>query len=236
MVSIWVDAVAYAGAAFTLVGASRKTMISLRGFAIGSNLCSLVYAAVMGIWPSLAVACILLPFNIRRLVEMRRLVHKVEEAAKGDLSLDWLRPFMDRRRHPEGEILFRKGDAPDRLYFVLSGTLRLVETGREIGPGELLGEIALFTPEHRRTMTVACVADCELLSISEAELRQLCYQNPAFSFHLLRLVTRRLSGDVKRLEAEPGRDGTGARWRVRSAPPAAADADPLPLAGEARRL
>jgi CRP/FNR family transcriptional regulator, cyclic AMP receptor protein len=232
MGTVWVDAVAYLGAALTLVGASRKTMISLRSFAIGSNLCSLVYAATMGIWPSLVVACILLPFNIRRLVEMRRLVHRVEEAAKGDLSLDWLRPFMDRKRHEAGEILFRKGDAPDRLYFVLSGTLRLVEIGRALGPGELLGEIALFTPEHRRTMTVACVTDCELLSISEAELRQLCYQNPGFSFHLLRLVTRRLSGDVKRLEAEPGRGAKEAQWRVRSTPPLATNDEqgglPLP--------
>jgi hypothetical protein len=196
-----VDAVGYLGAATTLIGASRKTMISLRAFAIGSNLCSLVYAAACGIWPSLVVSAVLLPFNIHRLVEMRRLIRRVEAAAKGDLSLDWLRPFMDRSRHPAGEVLFRKGDDPDRMFFVLSGTLRLVEIGREVGPGELLGEIALFSPEHKRTMTVACAADCELLSISESSLRQLCHQNPAFSFHLMRLIARRLTGDVRRLEA-----------------------------------
>jgi hypothetical protein len=196
------DVVGYVGAALTLIGASRKTMISLRAFAIGSNVCSLIYAAANGIWPSLIVAAILLPFNVMRLIEMRRLVRRVEEAAKGDLSLEWLRPFMNRSRHPAGAILFRKGDASDRMYFILSGTLRLVEIGREIGPGELLGEISLFSPEHRRTMTVACAADCELLSITEADLRQLCHQNPAFAFHLLRLVTRRLTGDVRRLESE----------------------------------
>jgi CRP-like cAMP-binding protein len=232
MSGIWVDAVAYAGAALTLIGASRKTMISLRCFSIGSNVCSLVYAACMGIWPSLAVSCILLPFNVQRLLEMRRLIHRVETAAKGDLSLDWLRPFMDRRRHAAGEILFRKGDPSDRMYFVLSGTLRLVEIGRALGPGELLGEISLFTPEHRRTMTVACVTDCELLSIAEHELRQLCYQNPAFSFHLLRLVTRRLSGDVQRLEAAPAAKGAG--WRVRSVPAAAANDELSPLPDSTR--
>src|SRR5919199_583199 len=125
------DVVGYVGAALTLVGASRKTMISLRAFAIGSNVCSLVFAAANGIWPSLLVASILLPFNIVRLVEMRRLVRRVEEAAKGDLSLEWLRPFMDRSRHPAGAILFHKGDASDRMYFTLSGTLRLVEIGRD---------------------------------------------------------------------------------------------------------
>ncbi|HEY0524403.1 MAG TPA: cyclic nucleotide-binding domain-containing protein [Stellaceae bacterium] len=199
--SVWVDAVGYLGAATTLIGASRKTMISLRAFAIGSNLCSLVYAVACGVWPSLVVNAVLLPFNIHRLIEMRRLVRRVEAAAKGDLSLDWLRPFMDRSSHPAGEVLFRKGDDPDRMYFILSGTLSLVEIGREVGPGELLGEIALFSPEHKRTMTVACAADCELLSISEASLRQLCHQNPAFSFHLMRLIARRLTGDVRRLEA-----------------------------------
>jgi CRP/FNR family transcriptional regulator, cyclic AMP receptor protein len=231
MSAIWVDAVAYAGAALTLIGASRKTMISLRCFSIGSNLCSLVYAGLMGIWPSVVVSCILLPFNVQRLLEMRRLVAKVEAAASSDLSLDWLRPFMDRRRHAAGETLFRKGDPSERMYFVLSGTLRLVEIGREIGPGELLGEISLFTPEHRRTMSVACVTDCELLSIGEGELRQLCYQNPAFSFHLMRLITRRLSGDVQRLEAAPASRRPG--WRVRSEP-AAPDEAPLPLPGAAR--
>ena len=39
----------------------------------------------------------------------------------------------------------------------------------------------------------------ELLWIDEAELAQLCFQNPGMAFHLLRLITARLIGNMERL-------------------------------------
>jgi CRP/FNR family cyclic AMP-dependent transcriptional regulator len=145
--------------------------------------------------------------NVWRLVEMRRLVRKVELAAAGDLSLDWLRPWMKPVRCPADQILFRYGDRADRLYFVVSGQLVLDEIGRDIGPGSLFGEIGLFSAERTRTKTVRCVTDAELLWISESDLARLCYQNPAVTFHLLRLITNRLIDDVTRLERSRARAG-----------------------------
>jgi CRP-like cAMP-binding protein len=69
-----------------------------------------------------------------------------------------------------------------------------------LGPGEVVGEIAMFSPTRRRTRTIVAETDARLLSIGESELKQLYYQNPHFGFYLIQLVTRRLVANVERLE------------------------------------
>ena len=63
---------------------------------------------------------------------------------------------------PSGSILFRQGEHSDDVYFVLSGRLRAItEAGNEtrvlgeIGRGETVGELALFTGEPRSASIVA---------------------------------------------------------------------------------
>lgn len=49
-------------------------------------------------------------------MQMLRLIRRVETAAKSDLSLEWLRPFMKETRRSAGDILFKRGDYADRLF------------------------------------------------------------------------------------------------------------------------
>jgi CRP/FNR family cyclic AMP-dependent transcriptional regulator len=133
---------------------------------------------------------------------MVRLVRRVEAAAKGDLSVEWLKPFMTKARYAAGDILFCRGEGGDRLFFILDGELLVEESNNVLQAGDLFGEIALFSPTHQRTQTARCLSDVELLSITEKNLAQVCYQNPAVSFHLLRLITARLLADVGRMETE----------------------------------
>ncbi len=195
-------AAAALGAALVLAGSFVKTMIPLRSLAVGSNIGFLVYGALLPSLPMLVLQALLLPVNIYRAIEMVQLTRRVKSAAEArDTSGLWLRPYMKRRRLAAGDMLFNKGDEADHLYMLASGQVELVEIGVVLVPGRIFGEIAFFAPDRRRTMSARAVEPCELLSIDGATVRQLYYQNPEFGFELIGLVARRLSSDVRRLEA-----------------------------------
>ena len=63
------------------------------------------------------------------------------------------------------DVLFSEGSPGDGLFLIVSGRLQAIQTSaggeerilREMGPGEVLGEIALITGENR-TATVPAIA------------------------------------------------------------------------------
>jgi len=127
---------------------------------------------------------------------MKRLVARVKEASRGDFEVEALLPFMTPERHKQGHILFQVGDPSDRMYLIQSGAIRLVEFDRRLGKGELLGEIGILSPRGARTATAMCEEDTELVAITQDKVLQLYYQNPEFGFFLVRLVTKRLLGNL----------------------------------------
>jgi hypothetical protein len=197
----WIELSGYAASLLVFTSFYMRRMIPLRSVAIASNLAFIVFGYGTGTMPVLILHLLLLPMNLWRTFEILRLTRRVESAAKGDLSLDWLKPFMRSVRQPAGHTLFRLGDPADRLFYVVDGAVALEEIGTRLGPGDIFGEIALFSAERRRTLSARCATDCELLWIGEAELQQLCYQNPAMAFHLLRLITNRLLRNLARAES-----------------------------------
>lgn len=191
----------YLASALVLATFWMRTMIPLRLTALGSNVAFITYGFLGGLMPIMVLHLLLLPLNVYRAVEMVRLLRRVRLAARGDLSLNWLRPYMKTAHYPDGHVLFRKGDEADRLFLVVQGEVRLTELEHRLVTGEIVGEIGLFSPERRRTQTAVCVGRSELLWIDDTELAQLCHQNPGMAFHLIRLITARLIANIARLEA-----------------------------------
>ncbi|MEO8312615.1 MAG: cyclic nucleotide-binding domain-containing protein, partial [Caldimonas sp.] len=101
-----------------------------------------------------------------------------------------------------GDVLFRLGDEAEHLYILVEGRIDFVEIDASLGPGQMFGEIAFFSPERRRTATAICGVDCVLLSIDQSTVRQLYFQNPGFGFEIVGLVAGRLSADVARLRGQ----------------------------------
>jgi CRP/FNR family transcriptional regulator, cyclic AMP receptor protein len=167
-------------------------------------LTSLVYG-VLGPSPvALFTAGVLLPLNLWRAVEVTRLTRHVQRAGvEADMAGLWLKPYMRGRKLKAGQLLFAKGDRADHLYMLVSGRAELVEIGRPLEAGRIFGEIALFTPEQTRTQSVRAIDDCTLLEISDATVRALFYQSPAFGFHLIELLAMRLGADVRRAQQQP---------------------------------
>lgn len=185
----WPTLVGYAAAAVNLATFSMRTMIPLRVMGILANLFYVTYGFFGGVYPALVLHVILLPLNIVRLRQMRQLVRKVAEASRGDLSMDWLKPFMTGRKYRKGEVVFRKNDVAE-MFYTVSGRFRLVELGIQVPVGQVIGELGLLASENRRTQTLECIEDGDVLTIGYGSVEQLYYQNPKFGFYFLRLATQ----------------------------------------------
>lgn len=200
----WIELAGYAASALVFLTFYMKTMIPLRVIGIVSNVAFMTYGLGDRLYPVFILHAILLPLNCIRLVQMRALIRKVRDASQGDLSMEWLIPFMRRRSGRKGEVLFRKSDPATELYVVLSGSLRLVDVAVTVGPGSVLGEIGVFAPTRQRMDTAICEADVELGVMDNDKVLQLYHQNPSFGVYLIRLVIQRLLDDYAKLrDASP---------------------------------
>lgn len=197
-----VEIVGYLGVGFVFVSFSMKTMIPLRVISITSNVVLIGYGFAGAVYPVLVLHAVLLPLNLYRLFEMLTLIKKAQVAAAGDLSMDWLKPFATRREVKAGEVLFRKGQDANDLFYVGAGLLRLRESGIEIAAGNVVGELGLLAPDHRRTQTLECVENGFVLRIPYDRIKELYFQNPKFGFYFLHLTSARLFENIARLETK----------------------------------
>lgn len=103
-----------------------------------------------------------------------------------------------------GETLFRQGDAADSIYFIESGELsiwlELPGDGRvklrDLGPGQCLGEMALYRHEPRAASAEAA-SHCRLWKLTAARLAALERDAPALASamhrHVVGLLAERLA-------------------------------------------
>jgi hypothetical protein len=199
------------GCVFYLASHSQKNMVSLRVLALASNVLFILFSVLhthfeitqlLGT-PEFLLNTILLPINTKRLMEIIRLTKQIQQATVESPISEWLLPHMHLHKHKAGDILFRKGDLAHEIVYVAEGRLKLQEINQPIGPGELIGEIGLFSAEKIRTMTVICDTDCELYKMTDEMIYRLYYQNPKLGFFFMRLIVERLLADVRRGAIEP---------------------------------
>jgi hypothetical protein len=117
----WFDLLGYAASLSVLATFYMSTMVPLRMMALGSNVLFASYGLLGHIYPVLILHVVLFPVNLYRLVQIHNLIRDVRSASSAGISIDALLPFMRRWVLHAGDILFRKGDAADRLYYVCTG-------------------------------------------------------------------------------------------------------------------
>jgi CRP-like cAMP-binding protein len=116
-----------------------------------------------------------------------------------DASAASLRASMTGVKLSRGQILFKEGDAGDRLFVVVDGKLKLGTTsndGREnllsiLGPGDMFGELSLFDPGPR-TATATAVVDSKLLALANDQVIGWVKDHPQVSLQLLGRLAQRL--------------------------------------------
>jgi CRP/FNR family cyclic AMP-dependent transcriptional regulator len=190
--SYYSEIVGVAAAAASLYAANSRTIIPLRIAAIVANALAMTYSGLHGTYPTFALNAVLLPLNAWRLYGMQKLIRDIDKAANSDLNADWLLPYMRPKTFKTGDILMKRGEYAHGAFYIASGEVELVELDKTVGPGTLLGEIGLFTPDGLRVATVRAKTDVQAARIDYDQFRELYFQNPEFGFRLLHLIVGRL--------------------------------------------
>src|SRR5262245_38645150 len=109
-------------------------------------------------------------------------------------TTDLFRNARDFKSFSAGQRIFMQGEPGDFMYVVKEGEVdilvhdRVVET---VGPGGILGEMALIDTKARSATAVA-KTDCQLVPIDEKRFTFLVQQTPYFSLYVMRVLAGRL--------------------------------------------
>ena len=120
--------------------------------------------------------------------------------ARGELGRVW----------KDGEIFFRAGEGGSDMYVIQQGRVEVLveQDGREtriatLGPGDILGEMAIFEQEPR-SATVRALGEVRAITVDRKNLLSRISEDPTLAFRLIRTLSRRvreLNREVAKLRA-----------------------------------
>jgi CRP-like cAMP-binding protein len=97
---------------------------------------------------------------------------------------------------PAGSILTHPKQPGTGMFAIEDGraTVELRGGGtRHLGAGDCFGELALLTPEGRRTARVRAATDLKCLALSREDFRELLEREPRIALALLEVLALRLA-------------------------------------------
>jgi CRP/FNR family transcriptional regulator len=114
------------------------------------------------------------------------------------------------RSYPEGTRVFHEGDHSDACYIVKSGTFRVTREhpdGRAItlatlGPGDIVGELAMLDGEVRSASVETLGGKGELLALPAGDVRALLERHPEITVKFVAALTRRLRAANERISRQ----------------------------------
>jgi CRP-like cAMP-binding protein len=92
-----------------------------------------------------------------------------------DEEANRLAAFATETSAAEGQILMKQGDYAVELIAIEEGTADIIQDGKKIaslGPGDLIGEMALFNREPRNADVIA-TSPMRLLKLTHWEIRRM---------------------------------------------------------------
>jgi len=110
-----------------------------------------------------------------------------------------LRAITRERRFAAGTQIVREGDSGDGVYIVKDGlveisgliTADIQRVFRQLGPGEIFGEMAVVE-DRPRSATARALKDTELYFIPRDDMLALLQRSPAVAFNVLEEISHRL--------------------------------------------
>lgn len=114
----------------------------------------------------------------------------------GDLDaydLQQVARWIEEVRADPGELLIEQGSMPYELFVIEDGTVDVVRDGKPIatlGPGDVVGEIALLG-QHRRMASVVARTPVRALALHVDALQSLTSEMPELGDELRSLMDRR---------------------------------------------
>ena len=107
---------------------------------------------------------------------------------------------------PDGEIIFRQGDAADCLYIILSGKVVMYreKDGKEValaelGKGDLFGEGGFFM-DPIRTESARSLGEARVITADNKFVLKKFKDDPSFAFHIIETMAQHARKRTEELE------------------------------------
>lgn len=122
-------------------------------------------------------------------------------AGLSDQQVDELLKLGRSAEFQAGELIIRRGDSGDVMYFILGGMVEVIRILGSQGPqfaryalgeGEFFGEIALLVEGQTRTANVIALEPTSCLMLNRSELEQMLNRHPGIALRLLAIMSNRL--------------------------------------------
>ena len=192
---------ALVGAIFFVATLLTRTIVPLRVANMFGCAFFAGFGALAGDVKTFLLYFLLLPINAIRLRQMLNLVKKARNATKGDTSMEWLKPFMTGENIARATCCSKRTMSAHEMLLTVTGEFLVTEIGVELPPGSLMGELGFLSPDNRRTATIKCIEDGQVLTITYDKLLEIYFQNPQFGYYFLVLTSQRLLENIARLDA-----------------------------------
>lgn len=95
---------------------------------------------------------------------------------------------------PAGRAVFREGESGSSLYIIAEGEVDIMRGERvleTVGPGGVIGELALIDDKPRSASAVART-DCMLAPVNREHFLALIQRTPLFALQVMRAMANRL--------------------------------------------
>ena len=118
-----------------------------------------------------------------------------------DDELERLIPLLSERKFQPRDFLFTTGEAPDRVYLLLKGRVKVfqvAENGKEVildvaRKGDVVGDMAIVE-DGERIASAQTLDEAVAVSISWEDFSHLLQQSPRLAFAMAELMAGRLAG------------------------------------------
>src|SRR5262245_22491990 len=109
----------------------------------------------------------------------------------------------DYQTFPAGHTIFTQDDSGDDAYVIIEGQVDVMYGSRfleTLGPGGLIGEMALIDQKNR-SATVVAKTDCKVVPINRDRFMFMVQETPHFALEVMRIMADRLRHELSRPEA-----------------------------------
>ena len=93
-----------------------------------------------------------------------------------------------------GDVLFREGDQGEEMFAVVEGRIDLSRNGHaveEVGPGGIVGELALIDASPRSATATAGTA-ARVARVDQKQFTFLVQEHPTFALQVMKIMSERL--------------------------------------------
>jgi CRP/FNR family cyclic AMP-dependent transcriptional regulator len=104
--------------------------------------------------------------------------------------------WVKEKRFADGDVLIEEGGLPTDVYLIESGTVDVTHEEQliaKLGPGDVVGEIALLDPQ-RRTATVTATSAVRTVALSVDDFASMDEEMPEITKQLREIAERRREG------------------------------------------